>query len=79
MEKDLAKFVALTAFRSAADLGNLVPMLQGCDETERKELGMALAMASAEINRQVLQKIFERFPELSEEFEEKIRKFGRPF
>ncbi|NIA54682.1 hypothetical protein HAV22_13650 [Massilia sp. TW-1] len=79
MEKDLAKIIALTAFRSAADLGNLVPVLQDCVGAERTEIGVALAMASAEINRQVLGKIFERFPELAEEFEEKVRKFGHPF
>jgi hypothetical protein len=79
MEKDLAKFIALTAFRSAADLGNLIPLLQECEETERKSFGMAFATASAEINRQVLQKVFAQYPELAEEFEQKVQKFGRPF
>lgn len=79
MDKDLAKFIAITAFRSAADLGNLIPMLQSCEEAERREMGVALAAASAEVNRQVLQKIFEKFPDLAEEFDRKIQKFGRPF
>lgn len=79
MEKELAKFLAVTAFRSAADLGNLVPFLQECDEAERREFGIALATASAEINRQVLQKIFALHPDLADEFDQKIQKFGRPF
>ena len=80
MEKELAKLVALTAFRSSAELGNLIPLLrEHCDEDEYRRLGAAIATASAEISRQILQYIFATHPELEAEIEANVSKFGRAF
>jgi hypothetical protein len=77
VEKDLARFIALTAFRSSADLGDLVPfMKEYCDnEDEYRDFALAVAGAAAEINRRVLQKIFNLHPDLETDFEAKIKKF----
>ena len=80
MDKELAKIVALTAFRSSADINNLIPMLkEHCSEDECRDFGIAIATASTEINLQILQKVFAMYPELSVEFDQQVRKYGRPF
>ena len=50
MEEDLAKLVALTAFRSSAELNTLIRLLkQHCDAAEYKPLALAIATISTEI------------------------------
>jgi hypothetical protein len=80
MEKDLAKLVALTAFRSSADINNLIPLLkEHCNEEEYREFVVAIATASAVIGQELLQKIFALHPEISVEFDRQISKYGHPF
>ena len=80
MEKELAKLVALTAFRSSAEINSLVPLLKEyCSEDEYRSFGMAIATASAEIGLQILQKIYAAHPELEAEIESNVQKFGRAF
>jgi len=80
MEKELAKLVALTAFRSSAELGNLIPLLrEHCDEDEYRHLGAAIAAVSAEISGQILRNIFATYPQLEAEIEANVHKFGRAF
>jgi hypothetical protein len=80
MEKDLAKIVALTAFRSSADLNNLIPLLkEHCSEDECRTFGIAIATASSAIGQEILQKIFALYPEISMEFDKQIGKYGHPF
>ncbi|WP_222610889.1 hypothetical protein [Undibacterium sp. FT79W] len=79
MDKELAKIVALTAFRSSAYMNNLIPLLkEHCSEDECRNFGIAIATASAEINLQILQKVFAMYPELSAKFDLQVRKYGRP-
>jgi hypothetical protein len=78
MDKDLAKFVAATARRSSVELTDLVPTLKGhCDEPEYQALLKAIATATATIHFEIEKKIFAQYPELEQEFEAKIRKYGR--
>jgi len=81
MDKDVAKFIALTAFRSSADLCDLVPfMKEYCDdEQEYRDFSLAIASAAAEINQRVLQKIFALHPEIETDFDTKINRFRRIF
>ena len=80
MEKELAKLVVLTAFRSSSELGNLVPLLkEHVDEATYRRYGTAIATASAEIGRQILHPLFATYPELEAEIEANVRKFGRAF
>ncbi|WP_198116950.1 hypothetical protein [Massilia rhizosphaerae] len=80
MEKELAKLVALTAFRSSGELNNLLPLLkEHCDEGEYRQLSVGIATASAEIGRQILQSVFAAHPELEKELGATVKKFGRAF
>lgn len=80
MEKDLARIVALTAFRSSADINNLIPLLkEHCSEEECRNFGVAIATASAGISQEILQKIFALYPEIAVEFDKQISKYGHPF
>ena len=79
MDKDLAKLVAQTAFRSAAEINNLIPLLKEyCTEEECRDFGIAIATASSGISQQIMGKIFAMHPDLEAEFESQIRKYGRP-
>ena len=78
MDKNIARHVARVAFRSAANLTDLVPFLkEHCQETEYKMFLKALAKASATINLEVSQKVFAAYPELEQEFNETINKYGQ--
>lgn len=80
MDKDLAKFIALTAFKSSKKLTDLVPFLkEHCGEAEYKCYGRALAAASAEISLQVLNKVFTDYPDIKQDFESKMQKYDRVF
>jgi len=79
MDKELAKLVALTAFRSSADINNLIPLLkEHCSEAECRDFGIAIATASAGISQQILSKVFALHPDLEVAFDMQIRKYGRP-
>lgn len=80
MDRELAKIVAITAFRSSADINNLIPLLkEHCSADEYRLFGLAIAASSAEISQQILYKIFSMHPDLESEFDNKIKKYGRPF
>jgi hypothetical protein len=80
MDKEIAKLIAITAFRSAADINNLVPFLKEyCSESKSRDFGIAIATASTKISPQILRKIFAMHPELEVEFDMQIQKYGRPF
>lgn len=78
MNKDLAQHVARVAFRSSADLNDLIPLLkEHCDQEEYAKYLKAIASASAEISTTILARIFSSYPELEQDFEEMIRRYGR--
>ncbi|MFZ6751309.1 hypothetical protein [Undibacterium sp. Ren11W] len=80
MNKELARIIGVTAFRSSADMGHLVTLLkEHCSEEERKLYGIAIATAIATIQIEVLSKIFAEFPELQTDFDRQIKEYGRPF
>jgi len=78
MEYEIAKLIAHTAFRSASDINNLIPMMKDfCSESECKEFGIPIATASYEIYEQILKKIYRLHPEIEAEMEQQVQKFGR--
>lgn len=80
LNKELARIIGVTAFRSAADMGHLVPLLkEHCSDEERKTYGIAIATAMASIRAEVLCKIFAEFPELEVDFDRQIMEYGHPF
>jgi hypothetical protein len=78
MDKELALHIVRTAFRSAAALEELFPLLQHhCREEEAKAYGLAIASAIADIHRELTNRVFSSLPELQAEVEMQIRKYGR--
>jgi len=74
MERELAKHVVATGFRSASVLQELVPLLKPhCDPNEYEKYARAIASVSAEISTEILNPIFDQFPDLKSEVEQKIR------
>ena len=78
MERELAKHIAVTGFRSASLLQELLTLLkEHCDQTEYKQYAKAIASVSAEISLEILNPIFQKNPDLKIEIENKIKKFGK--
>lgn len=78
MDKALAQHVAATAFKSAAQLSDMIPILKAhCDEVEFATLARAIATANATIHTEIGNRIYAQYPELEQELEAKIRKYGR--
>lgn len=79
MERMLGKIVAVAALRSSSELNNLVPLLkERCDDAEYEEMRDALADVSLAISRELLQRIFRRFPDLESELDAHYQQYGRP-
>ena len=78
MDKELAQHVVRVAFRSAAQLQDLLPLLkEHCNGREYKAFTMAVAKAMDGINTELTNRVFASFPKLKEEVEENINKYGR--
>jgi len=78
MEKEVATHIAKTAFRSASMLASLIPLLnEHCDDKEMSEkLKKVIARIAAEIHMDFNKKIYETFPEIEEEIDKTIKKYG---
>jgi hypothetical protein len=78
MDKELARHVAATAFRSAVELSDMLPILkEHCDKSENETFLKAIASASAAIHLEIGKKVFAQYPDLEHEFEARIKTFGR--
>ena len=79
MDKEVARFIANTAFRSSANLADLVPFMQAyCSAEEQKKYTIAIATAMASIQQEVLGKLYKDFPDIEEDFQRQVEKYGRP-
>ena len=79
MDKEVARFLAHTAFRSSANLADLVPFMKAhCSVEDQKNYSIAIATAMASIHLEVLDKLYKEFPEIEEEFQRQTKKYGRP-
>ena len=78
MDRDLARHIARTTFRSSSMLADLVPLIaKHCDDEElasklKRSLAEIIADASSEVNKE----IFKLYPELEKEIEESIEKYA---
>ncbi len=80
MTEDLARLVALTGFRSSAELGNLIPILeQHCSDAEFREFSDAITLAMTTIQMSVTEKAMAQVPGLDAELAAKVSTFGRVF
>lgn len=78
MDEQIARHVARVAFRASADLGELIPLVKAhCSADEYKKLGHAIASATAVVGVEVLNLVFEAYPDLKREFDENIKKYGK--
>jgi hypothetical protein len=78
MDKKIAQHVAKTAFRASADLGSVIPLLkEHCSTEEYEKLRLPIATVSASIGLDILNLIFEYFPDIKQEFDEDIKLYGK--
>ena len=78
METELARHVVIVAFRSAALLQELIPLLkEHCDEAEYRSFIEGIAKAIDSINVEVTEKVLSRHLELRSEIENKMSKYGQ--
>lgn len=78
MNKELARYVAKTAFQSSEELYDLVLFLKEfCSENEYKAYATSVASAAFEIRTKILEQVFSEFPDLKVEFESNIEKYGK--
>jgi hypothetical protein len=78
MERILAKHVVKAVFQSGGRLEQLLHLLkEQCDEAEYAEYRMAIAKAIHGIGNELLKKAYSSHPQLEEEIESEIKKYGR--
>jgi hypothetical protein len=78
MERDLAKHVLTTGFKTMGDLTDLLELLKGhCDQAEYATYARGVAVVSGEIVRQLLNKVFLDHADLEAEMDAKIKKYGK--
>jgi hypothetical protein len=79
MDRATAKAVAVTALRSAAEINNLVPMLQAiCSASEYEAWRDKIAAASAQVTQTLLPPLFSEHADLEAELDAHYQRFGRP-
>ena len=78
MDRDLAKHVLMVGFHSLALLEDLLPLLKGhCSEVEYKECVGAIARVTGHMSMDLFKIIFQKYPDLEREIEEKINTYGK--
>lgn len=78
MDRELAKHVLTVCFHSLALLQDLLPVLKKhCSESEYSELMKGISSVSGHMSMDLLNTIFTKFPDLENEVEEKIQKYGK--
>lgn len=79
MDKDLATFIAKKAFRCASDLSQLIPVINkfSLDPSQYKDLKLCIAMLAGEIGNQLIEPIFDEYPDIKEEIRMAIEKFDQ--
>jgi len=78
MDDELAKHIVVTGFRSASALQELIPLLkEHCDITEYEKYLKAISAVSAEISIEILNPLFNDYPHLKNDVEQKIDKYGK--
>lgn len=78
MNRKLAQHIVRVAFRSSAELGNLIPLLkEHCKPDEYEKLCRPIASASATISLNILNLVFTDFPDLELELDEEIKVYGK--
>lgn len=78
MDNELARHVAMTAFRSSANLNDLIPLLkQHCRDDEYQIYLEAISAISGDIAYKVLKKIYSQHPDIEGDIDNRIDKYGQ--
>jgi hypothetical protein len=77
MKSELARHIALVAFRSSANLTELVPLIrEHCEEHEYQEFLNGISCVAAEIAQQVLRRLYTQHPDIEKEIDRRIEEYG---
>jgi predicted aconitase len=77
MKTELARHIALTAFRSSANLNDLIPLIkEHSTEDEYRKYLDAIAAVSGEIAMRILKNIYAEHPEIEGEIDRRIDAYG---
>ena len=79
MNNELVRCILRTAFRSAAELQTLLPLIKDhhCSAEEYESLRSGIATAIASIGDEVTNRILAANPDLSSKIDAEIRTYGR--
>jgi len=78
MDRQLARILVSTGFRSSRELGELLQMLKSqCSADEYERLKPPIADAIAKITNATFDPAFAAYPDLRDEVEAQIAKYGR--
>jgi len=77
MEKDLARHVVSVAIKTGSHLGDLLPLLKEHMPSQEYEVyAKAIARAISEIGHEINDRVFAEHPDLQQEIEARIKKYG---
>jgi hypothetical protein len=80
MDREVALMVALTAARVRVEFGDLIPVLkEHADAETHRTFVIALARVMTEINSELIDRVFDMFPDIKSEFESRHNKYGRTY
>lgn len=78
MEKDMARHVIRATFRSGRELEDLLGLLrENCSAEEYAIYARGIATAIASIQLEVMNRALAAHPEINDEIEIKMKKYGR--
>ncbi len=77
MDKELAHHIAYTAFGASAKINNLIPLLKKhCDKDEYEIMSKKIGACSGEIAIELFNYLLKEHPEIKDEIDYKIKKYG---
>jgi hypothetical protein len=78
MNRDLAKHVAVTGFRSMSHVTNLLPLLKAhCDPDEYAAYKDAIANIAAALSVEIITRVFSSHPEVEKDIDGKVAAYGK--
>ncbi|MBS0359810.1 MAG: hypothetical protein JSR98_00410 [Proteobacteria bacterium] len=80
MDRDLARIILHATHGSERGLAELVPVLrEHCSEDDYKRMSRAIAGVMHDLESTIRQPIYLEHPELEQEIEDRVKRFGRIF
>ncbi|MFZ2007873.1 MAG: hypothetical protein WAV02_22525 [Stellaceae bacterium] len=78
MDRELARHVLEVGFNSGRLLEDLIPLIQNhCQKKESEQYIKAIASVLAEIGLEIFSKIYDQYPDLKKEVEDKVQRYGK--